>query len=136
MLNKPTTVLLIDDNLVDLKINSKIIQLSKLFDEVITCQSGEEGLAFLNKALNEQGKLPDLILLDIQMPDMDGFEFLELYKQLPKRLTDVCLMAMLSSTLDFGDIQRAEASLHVARLLKKPLLISDLEDLLKSFSII
>ncbi len=136
MLNKPTTVLLIDDNLVDLKINSKIIQLSKLFDEVITCQSGEEGLAFLNKALNEQGKLPDLILLDIQMPDMDGFEFLELYKQLPKRLTDVCLMAMLSSTLDFGDIQRAEASLHVARLLKKPLLISDLEDLLKAFSII
>lgn len=135
MLNKPTTVLLIDDNLVDLKINSKIIQLSKLFDEVITCQSGEEGLAFLNKALNEQGKLPDLILLDIQMPDMDGFEFLELYKQLPKRLTDVCLMAMLSSTLDFGDIQRAEASLHVARLLKKPLLISDLEDLLKAFFI-
>lgn len=136
MLNKPTTVLLIDDNLIDLKINSKIIQLSKLFDEVITCKSGEEGLTYLKKALNDQSKLPDLILLDIQMPDMDGFEFLELYKQLPKRLTDVCLMAMLSSTLDFGDIQRAEASLHVARLLKKPLLIADLEDLLKTFFIV
>ena len=67
------------------------------------------------------------------MPDMDGFEFLELYKKLPKRFTDVCLISMLSSTLDFGDIQRAEANLYVARLLKKPLLIADLKDLLKTF---
>ncbi|MEQ7800567.1 response regulator [Pedobacter sp. ASV1-7] len=133
MLNKPTTVLLIDDNVVDLKINSKIIQLSNLFNEIITCKSGEEALAFLNKGLNNKSKLPDLILLDIQMPDMDGFDFLELYKKLPKRFTDSCLIAMLSSTLDFGDIQRAEASLYVARLLKKPLLIADLKDLLKTF---
>jgi CheY-like chemotaxis protein len=133
MLNKPTTVLLIDDNVVDLKINSKIIQLSNLFNEIITCKSGEEALAFLNKGLNDHSKLPDLILLDIQMPDMDGFEFLEFYKKLPKKFIDVCLVAMLSSTLDFGDIQRAEANLHVTKLLKKPLLITDLKDLLKTF---
>lgn len=133
MLKNNKTVLLIDDNVVDLKINSKIIELSKLFDEIITCQSGEEGLIYLKKAINNNGKLPDLILLDIQMPDMDGFDFLELYKQLPKRVRDLCLVAMLSSTLDFGDIQRAEASLYVARLLKKPLIIKELEDLLRQY---
>lgn len=131
MSNNPKTVLLIDDNFVDLKINSKIIELSNLFDEIITCQSGEEGLEYLSKVLNNNGKLPELILLDIQMPDMDGFEFLELYRKLPKKLADNCLIAMLSSTLDFGDIKKAEANLHVVKLLKKPLFPTELEDLLK-----
>lgn len=131
MSNNPKTVLLIDDNFVDLKINSKIIELSNLFDEIITCQSGEEGLEYLSKVLNNNGKLPELILLDIQMPDMDGFEFLELYRKLPKKLADNCLIAMLSSTLDFGDIKKAEANLHVVELLKKPLFPTELENLLK-----
>lgn len=131
MLNNQKTVLLIDDNSVDLKINSKIIDLSNLFDEIITCISAEEGLAYLRKLLNTNGNLPQLILLDIQMPDMDGFEFLEVYKKLPKRLVDNCRIAMLSSTLDFGDIRKAEANLHVVELLKKPLFPTELEDLLK-----
>ena len=133
MLNNHRTVLLIDDNDVDLKINSKIIKISNLFDEIVICQSGDEGLTYLNRSMHEGKKLPDFILLDIQMPDMDGFDFLELYKKLPKKLTSKCLIAMLSSTLDFGDIKKAEASLHVVKLLKKPLYPNELEDLLKKY---
>lgn len=133
MLNNQKTVLLIDDNFVDLKINSKIIELSNLFDEIITCQSGEEGLAYLSKVLNNNGRLPELILLDIQMPDMDGFEFLELYTKLSNNMSEKCLIAMLSSTLDFGDIKKAEASMHIIELLKKPLFPTELEDLLKRY---
>jgi CheY-like chemotaxis protein len=117
MQNKSKKVMLIDDNDIDLKINAKLISLAKLFDEIIICQSGEEALDYLNKYLQETDKLPDLILLDIQMPEMDGFEFLEHYKSFPEK----CPVAMLSSTLDFGDIQRAEANPYVVKLLKKPL---------------
>ncbi|MNK11435.1 Signal transduction histidine-protein kinase BarA [compost metagenome] len=131
MSNNHKTVLLIDDNDVDLKINSKIIKISNLFEEIITCLSAEEALNYLHTTLNNGGKLPDFILLDIQMPDMDGFEFLEVYKDLPKRLTQNCSIAMLSSTLDFGDLKRAEASPHVVKLLKKPLLPKELAEVLK-----
>jgi len=123
--------MLIDDNEIDLKINSKIIFLAKLFEEIIICHSGEESLDYLSKYINQPEKLPDFILLDIQMPEMDGFEFLDHYKRLSKDFTSRCPVAMLSSTLDFGDIKRAEANAFVVKLLKKPLLPAELAALMK-----
>ncbi|RZK44092.1 MAG: response regulator [Pedobacter sp.] len=131
MLNEPKKVMLIDDNEIDLKINSKIISLANLFDEIIICHSGEESLDYLTRHLDIPEKLPNFILLDIQMPEMDGFEFLEHFKQLPNSFTNLCPVAMLSSTLDFGDIKRAEANAYVVKLLKKPLLANELARLLK-----
>ncbi len=124
-------IMLIDDNEIDLKINARIIHLTKLFEEIIICYSGEESLDYLNKHIDNPEKLPDFILLDIQMPEMDGFEFLEHYKQLPSTFTNHCPVAMLSSTLDFGDIKRAEANVYVVKLLKKPLIPAELSELIK-----
>ena len=135
MLNRQRKIMLIDDNEVDLKINSKIITISKLFDEIILCKSGEEGLSYLNRHIENEKDLPDFILLDIQMPEMDGFEFLEVFKMFPKPLKDKCLIAILSSTLDFGDIKRAEASRYVVKLLRKPLFPKDLEEVLNRYLI-
>lgn len=131
MSNELKKVMLIDDNEIDLKINSRVIFLTKLFDEIIICHSGEEGLDYLNKHINNPEKLPDFILLDIQMPEMDGFEFLNHYKQLSSSFTSNCPVAMLSSTLDFGDIKRAEANTYVVKLLKKPLISAELAALIK-----
>lgn len=61
MPNKTGKVLLIDDNDIDLKINYKIIKLSGFFDEIILCQSGEEGIEYINKNLNEPEAWPDFI---------------------------------------------------------------------------
>ncbi|EDM36534.1 two-component response regulator [Pedobacter sp. BAL39] len=133
MSTKPKKVMLIDDNEVDLKINSKIITLSNLFEDIIICHSGEEGLLYLKNHVDQQELLPDFILLDIQMPEMDGFEFLEFYKRLSNDITDKCLVAILSSTLDFGDIQRAEANPQVIRLLKKPLMPAELKEILDKY---
>lgn len=124
---RPLKIMLIDDNLIDLKINSKIISLSGLFDEIIVCRSGDEAISyFLNNSAAPE-HLPHLILLDIQMPEMDGFEFLNLYKQFPEALKSKSTIAMLSSTLDFGDTRKAEANPYVSHLLKKPLLTANLQ---------
>ncbi len=120
--NAQKIVMLIDDNDIDLKINEKVVGITKLFSQVIVCRSGEEALNYLKSNLTTPESLPDFILLDIQMPEMSGFEFLEQYKKLPASLIDVCVIAMLSSTLDFSDIQRAKANPYVVKLLKKPLM--------------
>ncbi len=130
MQNKTGRVLLIDDNDIDLKINSKIINLSNFFQDIVLCQSGAEAIVYIKKNLNEPELLPDFILLDIQMPEMNGFEFLELYKRLPQSFLENCKLAILSSTLDFGDIKKAEANPLVIKLLKKPLYPGELKELI------
>ena len=133
MSSKYRKVMLIDDNDIDLKINSKIITLSGLFSEIMLCQSAEEALSYLNKHVDQVDALPDFILLDIQMPEMDGFEFLDVFKKFPAAVAEKCLIAILSSTLDFGDIKKAEANPLVIKLLKKPLFPKELEELLKRY---
>jgi CheY-like chemotaxis protein len=128
--NKLNKIMLIDDSEIDLKINSKILSLNFEGTQIITCLSAEKGLSYLKKHCNQPNELPECILLDIQMPDMDGFEFLENYKNLPQQVIDHCTVVILSSTLDFGDIKRAEANRFVLKLLKKPLKPLELKELL------
>jgi CheY-like chemotaxis protein len=130
-INANNLVMLIDDNFIDLKINEKIIKITNSFDKIIMCLSGEEALNYLNSNLSNTDALPKFILLDIQMPEMNGFEFLDQYRKLPTAFTDNCKIAMLSSTLDFGDIQRAEANPFVVKLLKKPLIPQTLLEVLE-----
>lgn len=121
--------MLIDDNIIDLKINSKLIEITGLYTVIVTCKSGQEALHYFSSSSSQPDKLPSLILLDIQMPEMDGFEFLEHYKNFPATFTENCAVIMLSSTLDFGDIKRAEANPHVIKLIKKPLQLTELKKL-------
>ncbi len=136
MASKLKKLLFIDDNDIDLMVNSRIINLSGLVEEVTLFNSGISALRHLKEIVNETEKWPDFILLDIQMPDMNGFEFMEHFKELPTAFINHCKVAMLSSTLDFGDIKKAEANPLVIQLLKKPLFLDELSELIKnSFSL-
>lgn len=130
MENRAGKIMLIDDNEIDLKINSKVIELSNIFENILICHSAEEALSYLSNHINSQEHLPDFILLDIQMPEMNGFEFLEMYKNFPSEFLAHCKLVILSSTLDFGDIKKAEANPLVLKLLKKPLYSTELKELL------
>ena len=118
-------IILIDDSAFDLFIYEKLLFKSGLVESVKTFNSAREALNYI---LKENNELPQtVILLDLQMPDMNGFEFVEEFTRVPENLKNKIRIFMLSSTIDTRDIDKAKASPDIIDLLPKPLEI----DLLK-----
>jgi CheY-like chemotaxis protein len=113
-------VLLIDDNEVDNFVNQKIISSTDFAESIIVKQSGQAGLDYL-KSCTEENHLPDIIFLDILMPVMDGFEFLEQFESLPDNIKNKCKVIMLSTSESFRDLNRANKNKFVFKFLNKPL---------------
>ena len=126
---RPFRVMLIDDNIIDLKINSKIIQLSKLFDEIIQCHSAEEALNYFHSHSKEPHTLPNLILLDIQMPEMDGLEATTMIRKL--QIKQPAILALTANTLkeDRDECLNAGMNDFISKPLKPEELMKKLAEL-------
>src|SRR3954464_15966261 len=114
-------ILLVDDDPITNMINTKII--IKSFNIIVSAfTNGREALDQIDlsiKAFPEQ--VPNLIFLDINMPQMDGWEFLDEFQKLPRAFLETCSVIMLSSSLDREDIQRSKTYSAVREFVSKPL---------------
>jgi CheY-like chemotaxis protein len=121
-------VILIDDNEIDLLLHEKLIVFQQISRTVLSFPNANKALEFLSSNISLPKIPPTIILLDIQMPEMDGFEFLQAFDTYPHKIKSQCHIIMVSSSLDYGDITRTNASPMVIKLLRKPLLLKDLRE--------
>lgn len=112
-------ILIIDDNIIDQIVTKQLLKKVLGITETSTANNGKQGIQWLNNyKINSEESL--IILLDIKMPEMDGFEFLSEYETLSEELKKGTQIFMLSSTLDPNDITRAKSNKYVKSLLSKP----------------
>lgn len=123
-------VLLIDDSSVDNFINKAILSKEKCISEITIKSSGPDALEYLEHILEVAESFPDLIFLDIRMPRMNGFEFLEEYQRFPEKLKVHCKIYILSSSLDPLDAEKSKKYTMVKGHLVKPLAHYDVSKLL------
>ena len=112
---------LVDDNDIDTSVNMKLLQLANISSHVSTYSSAVKFLSTLkeNPSIFTQG--PNIVLLDIMMPVMDGFECLAELEKIDPTLTQEMHVFMLSSSIDRNNISKAEKFQMVKRVIEKPL---------------
>ena len=127
-------ILLIDDSEADNFIHVRRLGKMRVAEEIVVRQHGQEGLDYLTTPLpNGNYPNPDLIFLDINMPVLDGWGFLDAYQQLPDRQQARVLIAMLTASVGDVDHERASAYSVIHGHESKPLHKDKLRALLQEF---
>ncbi len=114
-------VLLVDDDPTTNFLNRKLLERLAIADQVLVALNGREALNVLQTQCNQlSAGAPLLVLLDVNMPVMNGIQFLETYQQLPPDQQCPTVIALLTTSAHPQDVQRAQ-QLQVADFLSKPL---------------
>lgn len=125
-----STVILVDDSSIDNFVDSKIISLYQFADNIVVFTKARKALKYLaeiNQSSTEE--IPFVLFLDLVMPDMDGFEFLNAFNLLPEKIKKHMKIVVLTSSSNPADIEICKKNDSVIAFFNKPLIKRNLDDL-------
>ena len=114
--------LVIEDNLIDQLVITQLLKKVLEIEQIIIVNNGKEGIEWLTTKKKNQSLI---ILLDIQMPIMNGFEFLDAFHELSKEIKKETQIYVLSSTLDTEELEHINKNDYVTGFLNKPFPIEE-----------
>ena len=127
------SVMLIDDNEIDNLINQKMIEAANIADHIYIHTGARSAIEFLRNIEGLEADvhkiLPEVIFLDIDMPLMDGFQFLDEFEKLSDTSKDHCKIVMLTSSINPQDVNKSQKYSYVKKYINKPLSQENLENL-------
>lgn len=122
-------ILLVEDNDIDIMLIQRALEQSRLINTIQICNNGEEAINVLRrKPPHEEAQTPDLILLDLNMPRMDGFEFLQIFKA-DDALNSIPVVVLTSSDDEFDIL--ASYKLQANAYLTKPVEFNNLVHMIR-----
>lgn len=130
---KLENVLLVDDDEGTNFLNERIIRLSGYVNNIVKAHNGIQALEYLKLKINSKHPQPEFILLDINMPAMNGWEFMETYSQLDEAQKAQIIIVMLSTSLNPDDEKRAREIKEINDFRSKPLTMKMFTDLVEEF---
>jgi CheY-like chemotaxis protein len=129
---KPLNVFIVDDDKLFVFLTKKTMNGTKIAINVTEFADGQEAITYLNKIANNKELLPDIIFLDLSMPIMDGWEFIEEYKQIKQKMDKEIKLYIFSSSISPHDIERAKTISEVNDFIIKPLVQDKFIEMLRA----
>lgn len=127
MPKKIESAYIVDDDSVYVYGLQKLIALKSYCHNILVFSNGLDALNHLKAVLLREEGLPDVILLDINMPVMDGWQFMEEFAQIDPGNGKKITVYMISTSIEERDMQRAEKISDISGYIIKPTRIADLE---------
>ena len=113
--------MIVDDNVIDQMITARVLKTSYAQEQIIFMEGAPQALAYLNQHIENPELLPNLILLDLDMPVMNGIGFLNQFNTFADSIKEACKIVVLTASDVLADIEVMRADPNVATLISKPL---------------
>jgi len=119
-------IMIVDDSDMDLFVTEKTLKYSGITDRFVICKNGAIALDYLKTNLTVPERLPDIIFLDINMPFVNGYAFMNNYEELPEAVKEKIKIIVLSSSGDNNDKENFVKNKYISYYMVKPLTTEEL----------